>query len=43
MKKAFVFDTLEGKRSQYLLATQLVRAVLRVDDVITTGDPDSEY
>lgn len=43
MKKQFVFDTLEGKRSQYLLATQLVRAVLRVDDVIISRDPDADY
>ncbi|GAA93759.1 uncharacterized protein L969DRAFT_43430 [Mixia osmundae IAM 14324] len=32
MKAQFVFDPLISKRQQYLLATQLVRAVLKVDD-----------
>ncbi|KAF8510780.1 chaperonin Cpn60/TCP-1 family [Gautieria morchelliformis] len=37
MKKQFVYDPLISKRQQYLLATQLVRAVLKIDDVITAG------
>lgn len=39
MKMQHVFDPLLSKRQQYLLATQLVRAVLKIDDVIT----DNEY
>merc|ERR1711939_685858 len=38
MKKQHVFDPLMSKRQQYLLATQLVRAVLKIDDVITDND-----
>jgi T-complex protein 1 subunit epsilon len=30
MKKQFVFDPLVSKRQQFLLATQLVRAVLKI-------------
>jgi len=37
MGEQFVYDPLISKRQQYLLATQLVRAVLKIDDVITTG------
>jgi len=37
MKEQFVYDPLISKRQQYLLATQLVRAVLKIDDVITAG------
>ncbi|TFY66805.1 hypothetical protein EVG20_g4282 [Dentipellis fragilis] len=40
MKKQFVYDPLILKRQQYLLATQLVRAVLKIDDVITAGQAD---
>ncbi|KAG9096099.1 T-complex protein 1 subunit epsilon [Ceratobasidium sp. 370] len=40
MKKQFVYDPLISKRQQYLLATQLVRAVLKIDDVITSGTVD---
>ncbi|CAE6390526.1 unnamed protein product [Rhizoctonia solani] len=40
MKKQFVYDPLISKRQQYLLATQLVRAVLKIDDVITSGSID---
>lgn len=38
MKAQSVFDPLVSKRQQYLLATQLVRAVLKIDDVITDQD-----
>ncbi|PWN45620.1 putative t-complex-type molecular chaperone, epsilon subunit [Ceraceosorus guamensis] len=34
MREARVFDPLVSKRQQLLLATQLVRAVLKIDDVI---------
>ncbi|CAE6423312.1 hypothetical protein ACGC1H_002809 [Rhizoctonia solani] len=40
MKEQFVYDPLISKRQQYLLATQLVRAVLKIDDVITSGSID---
>ncbi|KAG6829497.1 T-complex protein 1 subunit epsilon [Tephrocybe sp. NHM501043] len=40
MKKQFVYDPLISKRQQYLLATQLVRAVLKIDDVITAGQSE---
>ena len=40
MKKQFVYDPLISKRQQYLLATQLVRAVLKIDDVIIAGQAD---
>ncbi|KIM39843.1 hypothetical protein M413DRAFT_446762 [Hebeloma cylindrosporum] len=40
MKKQFVYDPLISKRQQYLLATQLVRAVLKIDDVITSGQAE---
>ncbi|CAK5268492.1 unnamed protein product, partial [Mycena citricolor] len=40
MKKQFVYDPLISKRQQYLLATQLVRAVLKIDDVITAGESE---
>jgi T-complex protein 1 subunit epsilon len=40
MKEQFVYDPLLSKRQQYLLATQLVRAVLKIDDVITAGEAD---
>lgn len=34
MKECHVFDPLVSKRQQLLLATQLVRAVLKIDDVV---------
>lgn len=40
MKKQFVYDPLISKRQQYLLATQLVRAVLKIDDVIVAGEAE---
>ncbi|KAG2227951.1 hypothetical protein INT45_011975 [Circinella minor] len=39
MKEQHVYDPLISKRQQYLLATQLVKMILKIDDVITTG-PD---
>ncbi|KAH8118008.1 chaperonin Cpn60/TCP-1 family [Phellopilus nigrolimitatus] len=40
MKRQFVYDPLISKRQQYLLATQLVRAVLKIDDVIVAGSDE---
>lgn len=40
MKEQYVYDPLISKRQQYLLATQLVRAVLKIDDVIMSGPSD---
>ncbi|KAJ3475497.1 hypothetical protein NLI96_g11800 [Meripilus lineatus] len=40
MKQQNVYDPLISKRQQYLLATQLVRAVLKIDDVIVAGQAD---
>ena len=37
MKKQDVFETLIGKRQQMLLATQVVRMILKIDDCITAG------
>ncbi|MBM6386796.1 MAG: T-complex protein 1 subunit epsilon [Paenibacillus sp.] len=36
MKDQHVYDPLISKRQQYLLATQLVKMILKIDDVITT-------
>lgn len=38
MKKQRVFETLIGKKQQILLATQLVRMILKIDDVMTPAD-----
>lgn len=43
MKRQFVIDPLISKRQQFLLATQLVRSVLRVEEVIHTHDDGAEY
>lgn len=40
MKEQFVYDPLISKRQQYLLATQLVRAVLKIDDVIVAAEAE---
>lgn len=37
MRKQHVFDPLISKKSQFLLATQLVKMILKVDDVIMPG------
>ncbi|RIB13646.1 chaperonin Cpn60/TCP-1 family [Gigaspora rosea] len=37
MKEQFVYDPLISKRQQYLLATQLVKMILKIDDVIIAG------
>jgi T-complex protein 1 subunit epsilon len=38
MKKQRVFETLIGKQQQLLLATQLVKMILKIDDVIQPND-----
>lgn len=38
MKEQKVFETLIGKQQQIQLATQLVRMILKIDDVITPND-----
>ena len=38
MKKVNVFETLIGKQQQILLATQLVKMILKIDDCIITAD-----
>ncbi|KAJ1871410.1 coatomer subunit gamma [Coemansia sp. RSA 990] len=40
MKEQFVFDPLISKRQQFLLATQLVKMILKIDDVIKDEDSD---
>lgn len=40
MREQFVFDPLISKRSQLLLATQLVKMILKIDDVITPGETE---
>ena len=37
MKSQKVFETLIGKQQQIMLATQVVRMILKIDDVITPG------
>ena len=38
MKEQRVFETLIGKQQQILLATQVVRMILKIDDVIMPGE-----
>jgi T-complex protein 1 subunit epsilon len=41
MKEQQVFETLSGKQSQFRLATQVVKMILKIDDVIVTHpEPD---
>ena len=43
MKKHFVIDPLISKRQQLLLATQLCRMVLKVNNVIIAGSEENEF
>jgi len=43
MREAFVIDPLIGKRQQLLLATQLCRMVLKVNNVIIAGNGEDEF
>lgn len=38
MREQHVFETLKAKQQQFLLATQVVKMILKIDDVITKGD-----
>jgi len=38
MKEQNVFETLIGKQQQILLATQVVKMILKIDDVISPSD-----
>jgi len=40
MRKHHVIETLLGKRQQISLATQLVRMILKIDDVRSAGEPE---
>lgn len=43
MREHFVIDPLIGKRQQLLLATQLCRMVLKINNVIIAGEEDKEF
>ena len=43
MRQVFVIDPLIGKRQQLLLATQLCRMVLKVNNVIISGSDENEF
>ncbi|GIC88354.1 chaperonin-containing T-complex subunit CCT5 [Aspergillus udagawae] len=43
MKEHFVIDPLIGKRQQLLLATQLCRMVLKINNVIIAGDDSQDF
>lgn len=43
MKEAFVIDPLIGKKQQLMLATQLCRMVLKVNNVIVSGVDENDY
>ena len=38
MREQNVFETLIGKQQQILLATQVVKMILKIDDVITPSE-----
>jgi len=38
MKKQMVYDSLHHKQQQFLLATQVVKMILKIDDVISQGE-----
>ena len=43
MKQHFVIDPLISKRQQLLLATQLCRMVLKVNNVIIAGSEENDF
>jgi T-complex protein 1 subunit epsilon len=43
MRDHFVIDPLIGKRQQLLLATQLCRMVLKINNVIVAGNDENDY
>lgn len=40
MKEQHVFETLAGKQQQMLLATQMVKMILKIDDIMTPAEYD---
>lgn len=40
MKKQFVYETFLSKRQQFQLATQVVKMILKIDDVIAPDDAE---
>jgi T-complex protein 1 subunit epsilon len=43
MREHFVIDPLIGKRQQLLLATQLCRMVLKINNVIIAGNDENDF
>lgn len=43
MRDAFVIDPLIGKKQQLMLATQLCRMVLKINNVIIAGNDENEF
>lgn len=43
MRANFVIDPLIGKRQQLLLATQLCRMVLKINNVIVVGSDENDF
>lgn len=43
MRDAFVIDPLIGKKQQLMLATQLCRMVLKVNNVIIAGNDENDF
>lgn len=43
MKDAFVIDPLIGKKQQLMLATQLCRMILKINNVIVSGSGEEDY
>lgn len=43
MKEAFVIDPLIGKKQQLMLATQLCRMILKINNVIVSGSGEEDY
>lgn len=43
MRDAFVIDPLIGKKQQLMLATQLCRMVLKINNVIISGSDDNDF
>ncbi len=43
MKKQHVIETLVAKKQQLTLATQLVKMILKIDDIRSPGAANEEY
>lgn len=42
MKELNIIETLHSKKQQFLLATQMVKMILKIDDVRSPGGPHEE-